>query len=234
VELWAERDRRIGQLSGGQQQRVALARALAVDPSVLLFDEPLSNLDARLREDMRLEILELQRSMGFTAIYVTHDQQEAFSLSSRIAVMSKGRIEQLGTPWEVWQRPASAFVADFVGSTNHLTGRVEATADGGAALRLRDGTTLKLGARPDLAADSDVDAYIKIGSIKVYGTEPPDRDNCWKVRVNLQSFHGEWTLLKVALGQEQLSCRWVDTGPRVFDYVYVRVDPADILCYRVA
>jgi putative spermidine/putrescine transport system ATP-binding protein len=115
-------------MSGGQQQRVALARALVIRPSVLLLDEPLSNLDARLREDMQIELRQIQRNLGTTTILVTHDQIEAMSLSDRIVVMSKGRIEQIGTPQEVYERPASAFVAQFLGKTNEFAGVVDRTA----------------------------------------------------------------------------------------------------------
>ncbi|QIK71870.1 ABC transporter ATP-binding protein [Propioniciclava coleopterorum] len=108
------------QLSGGQQQRVALARAMVMRPKVLLFDEPLSNLDAKLRVQMRTEIRNLQQKLGITALYVTHDQDEAMSLSDRIVVMNKGRIEQIGTPDEIYRRPATVFVADFIGSANFL------------------------------------------------------------------------------------------------------------------
>ena len=113
-----------GQLSGGQQQRVALARALVMEPDLLLFDEPLSNLDAKLRVQVRGELRRLQRQLGTTALYVTHDQDEAMSLSDRIAVMNEGRIEQLGTPEEVYATPASLFVAGFVGQVNVLPARV--------------------------------------------------------------------------------------------------------------
>lgn len=117
-------DRMPNQLSGGQQQRVALARALVMEPSVLLFDEPLSNLDAKLRLTMRDEIRRIQKEVGITAIYVTHDQNEAMSMSDRIVVMNKGKIEQIGTPHEIYQKPASRFVADFIGVANFLDGEV--------------------------------------------------------------------------------------------------------------
>ena len=114
------------QLSGGQQQRVALARALVMEPSVLLFDEPLSNLDAKLRIYMRNEIHKIQRKVGITSIYVTHDQSEAMSLSDRIIVMNNGNIEQMGTPHEIYAKPATPFVADFIGMANITTGKVAA------------------------------------------------------------------------------------------------------------
>ncbi len=113
------------QLSGGQQQRVALARAIVFEPQAILFDEPLSNLDAKLREHMRREIRGLQRRTGLTAVYVTHDQVEAFAISDRIAVMNEGRIEQIGTPREIYLQPGSAYVADFLGAANILVGAHE-------------------------------------------------------------------------------------------------------------
>jgi len=116
--------RRPDQLSGGQQQRVALARAIINKPSVLLFDEPLSNLDAKLREQMRLEIRRIQQTFGITSIYVTHDQAEAMTVSDRIVVMHNGDIMQIGTPFEVYSRPENRFVADFIGRVNFFTGRI--------------------------------------------------------------------------------------------------------------
>ena len=113
------------QLSGGQQQRVALARALVMEPGVLLFDEPLSNLDAKLRVVMRNEIRRIQKTLGITSIYVTHDQAEAMSLSDKIIIMNKGNIEQIGTPTEIYQQPASEFVADFIGVANFIDGVID-------------------------------------------------------------------------------------------------------------
>lgn len=115
-----------GQLSGGQQQRVALARALVMEPGVLLFDEPLSNLDAKLRVYMRNEIKKIQRKLGLTSIYVTHDRSEAMSLSDRVIIMNKGKIEQVGTPEEIYQQPATEFIADFIGTANFADGIVKA------------------------------------------------------------------------------------------------------------
>ncbi len=115
-------------MSGGQQQRVALARALVIRPSVLLLDEPLSNLDAKLREGMQIELRQIQRTIGTTTILVTHDQNEAMSLSDRIVVMSQGRIEQIGTPQETYERPASAFVSQFLGKTNDFAATIDRTA----------------------------------------------------------------------------------------------------------
>ena len=116
-------DRPASKLSGGQQQRVALARAVAFSPTVVLFDEPLSNLDAKLRAEMRVELRELQRRLGITSVYVTHDQEEALAISDRVIVMNVGVIEQIGTPEQIYNRPRSRFVADFVGSANLVKGR---------------------------------------------------------------------------------------------------------------
>ena len=124
VDLAPLGERRVDQLSGGQRQRVALARALAIRPRVLLLDEPLTALDAKLREQLRVEIDRLLRGLGITAIYVTHDQSEAMALGDRIVVMEKGRIAQVGTPQEIYHAPASAFVADFIGTMNRLAGEV--------------------------------------------------------------------------------------------------------------
>ena len=138
VRLEGFADRYPGELSGGQQQRVALARALVVEPTILLLDEPLSNLDAHLREEMRFEIRRVHEALQITTVYVTHDQAEAMVTSDRIAVMNAGRVEQVGTPAEVYERPATAFVARFIGRTNLLTGRLEAggrvACEGGLAL----------------------------------------------------------------------------------------------------
>ena len=117
-------DRYPKQLSGGQQQRVALARVLALKPKLLLFDEPLSNLDAKLRVQMRHEIRQLQKEVGITSLFVTHDQEEAMTIADRIAVMNKGRIDQIGTPAEIYDHPRTRFVADFIGTSNLIDGRV--------------------------------------------------------------------------------------------------------------
>jgi iron(III) transport system ATP-binding protein len=131
VEMEGMEARMTNQLSGGQQQRVALARALVVEPGVLLFDEPLSNLDAKLRVSMRTEIRKIQQALGITAIYVTHDQSEAMSISDRIIIMNQGVVAQSGAPMEIYYHPNSEFVADFIGEANFLKGRTLGM-DGGA------------------------------------------------------------------------------------------------------
>src|SRR3954454_9457921 len=139
VELAEFAKRPATKLSGGQKQRLALARALVMEPQLVLLDEPLSNLDAKLRESMRFELKRMQRDLGLTAIYVTHDQSEALALSSRIAVMNAGRIVQIGKPREIYERPNCQFVADFIGVTNFVPGTVAARADGRYRVRTSDG-----------------------------------------------------------------------------------------------
>ena len=142
VGLSAYKDRHPSQLSGGQQQRVALARAIVGRPKVLLFDEPLSNLDAKLREGTRAEIRRLQRELGVAAVYVTHDQEEALSMSDRVIVMDKGRVEQVGTPKELYRHPANRFVADFVGRASFID---VTRSDAANSWKTPDGTALDVG-----------------------------------------------------------------------------------------
>jgi iron(III) transport system ATP-binding protein len=157
------------QLSGGQLQRVAIARALVIRPEVLLLDEPLSNLDARLRVDMRGEIRELQGRLGITTVYVTHDQEEALAVSHRIAVMQAGCIEQLGSPEEVYRTPASLFVAQFMGTTNVLAGVVETCAD--ALTHVRVGPTEILVAGADLREGEAVNLCLRPEALRVVSAD---------------------------------------------------------------
>ncbi len=143
VELEGMESRMTNQLSGGQQQRVALARALVLEPGVLLFDEPLSNLDAKLRVTMRTEIRKIQQKVGITAVYVTHDQSEAMSLSDKIIIMSKGKVEQMGSPREVYYHPTSRFVADFIGEANFLDADILEVSGERAKIRV-SGETLEV------------------------------------------------------------------------------------------
>ncbi|MDO4355452.1 MAG: ABC transporter ATP-binding protein [Clostridia bacterium] len=138
VELSGMEARMTNQLSGGQQQRVALARALVVEPSVLLFDEPLSNLDAKLRVSMRTEIRRIQQKLGITAIYVTHDQAEAMSISDQIIIMNAGVVAQMGTPSDIYYHPVNEFVADFIGEANFLDGEIVETSGERCTMRIGD------------------------------------------------------------------------------------------------
>lgn len=168
VRLQGFEDRFPGQLSGGQQQRVAISRALAPKPKLLLLDEPLSNLDAKLRLDMRGELKNLHIELGLTSIYVTHDQTEALSLSDRIAVINEGVIQQIGTPKEIYERPANLFVADFMGCENFFKLKVKAIeSDGITVLLQQDGFRLKLSNIPQPKIGDDITLTIRPDDIQV-------------------------------------------------------------------
>ena len=160
VELSGMEGRMTNQLSGGQQQRVALARALVIEPSVLLFDEPLSNLDAKLRVSMRTEIRRIQQEVGITAIYVTHDQSEAMALSDNIIIMNKGVVAQMGTPQEIYYHPNSEFVADFIGEANFLKGTMVAS-DGENAILDIEGTKTAVSAKEGMQVGSEYTAVLR-------------------------------------------------------------------------
>jgi iron(III) transport system ATP-binding protein len=160
VNLGGLENRYPNELSGGQQQRVALARSLVVEPDILLLDEPLSNLDAKLRERMRSELKELQRRTGITFVYVTHDQAEALALSDQIAVMNAGRVQQFGTPHEVYGYPANRMVADFMGLVNLVPGKVRAVRNGGGSVEVGN-LVLDVAALDGMAAGDSVDVAIR-------------------------------------------------------------------------
>jgi iron(III) transport system ATP-binding protein len=184
VQMTQFSDRPASRLSGGQQQRVAVARAIAFSPTVLLFDEPLSNLDAKLRTEMRVELRELQRRLDITSLYVTHDQEEALAISDRVIVMNHGRIEQIGSSEEIYNRPRSLFVADFVGAANLIKGQVKPDGVfetvGGLRLKVADTGT---GAETTLALRS---AYIVLQS------EPEAGANVVQGIVHRRMFHGDF------------------------------------------
>ena len=191
VRLGALGERYPRQLSGGQQQRVALARALAVEPEVFLLDEPLSNLDAKLRHEVRVEIRQLQRNLGLTTIFVTHDQEEALTLADRLVVMSQGVIQQIGTPTELYERPANAFVADFIGKSNFLRGRLASpgrfVTTGGLEIRVaeRGPAATLLAVRPERIA---------------LGAAAMGLDNRLQGTVDLVTYLGSLTEYRVRLG----------------------------------
>jgi spermidine/putrescine transport system ATP-binding protein len=176
VQLSALASRKPAQLSGGQQQRVALARALVLKPAVLLLDEPLGSLDAKLRRQLQVELKALQEQVGITFLYVTHDQEEAITMSDRIAVMNHGHVEQAATPREMYEEPATAFVADFIGVSNLMDARATGAADGAVALDL--GSGLMAEARGgDLSARGDVKVVIRPERVRIEdaGVTGPNR-----------------------------------------------------------
>jgi ABC-type Fe3+/spermidine/putrescine transport system ATPase subunit len=196
VGLAGLEDRYPAQLSGGQQQRVALARALVTNPKVLLLDEPLSNLDAKLREELRFEIKSLVRRMGITAVYVTHDQAEAMVISDRIAVMDSGNVVQIGIPLEIYQKPANRFVADFIGTMNFMAGEVVAVLDDQNAVSVRTEFSDNLVcATPDsTSATPGVEVYASIRPEDVeVSTEPPQAaENVFKGKIVHKAYLGNF------------------------------------------
>jgi iron(III) transport system ATP-binding protein len=185
-------------LSGGQQQRVALARALVYEPSLMLFDEPFSNLDAHLRAQMRMELKSLRRKVAMTGIFVTHDQAEALSVADSIAIMNGGRIEQVGTPQDIYKRPATRFVRDFLGRVVSVHGALEQTG-GEARVRLRDGTMLRC-PMPDSHPGQNVEVSIRPEYVKFYAAEEPSRPNTVAATIEELLFTGDRfeTRLKIA------------------------------------
>ena len=215
VGLAGYEDRMATQLSGGQQQRLSLARALVRRPRVLLLDEPLSNLDAKLREHMRQEIRLLQRRLRITTLFVTHDQVEALSMSDRVAVLRDGRIVQEGTPQEIYLRPTNDFVAQFVGATNLLPGTVVAVDAAGVRVATEVGEVLA--PAPDLPGDgAPGGAGPTVGAAVTVTFRPEDvelvddpagRPNTWPVEVLLSSFTGAVTDFRVTAGGTELMVR---------------------------
>jgi putative spermidine/putrescine transport system ATP-binding protein len=182
-------DRFPAELSGGQQQRVALARALAYEPRVLLMDEPLGALDQRLRDDMQRELARIQRTLGITTVFVTHDQQEAMVLADRIVVMNAGRIEQIGTPEQLYGGPQSLFIADFVGRTNRLPGEARDCANGVVRVALRNGRVIAATAAGPVRAGDAVVCTIRPECLRI-ATDERDDDNVLPVTMRRRSFLG--------------------------------------------
>ena len=194
VQMGAYAARRASQLSGGQQQRVALARAFVFSPSVLLFDEPLSNLDAKLRGDMRIELRELQHRLGITSVYVTHDLEEALAMSDQIIVMRGGGIEQIGSPSDIYNWPRSAFVADFIGSSNLIGGRLrpDLAGDGLIALETSSGHVIH-GVALDRAIGPNPTFSVRTVHLRLSVARPPGTRNVWPVKVRHCVFQGDFS-----------------------------------------
>lgn len=227
-------------LSGGQMQRVALARSLVADPRVLLLDEPLSNLDAKLRDRLRFEIKDIQLKLGLTGLYVTHDQGEALALADRIAVMNEGKIVQLAEPVEIYEQPNSRFVADFLGMSNLYPSTVTARDGDLVTVKLTD-TGLDLQAHGDFQIGDEVHACVRPESAVLYDSQPPDVGgkpvNELKGSIDVASFLGTQIRYQIHL----------DGGPRSFDIavpksgnhvlkpataVHVAIDASDVMLLR--
>ena len=173
VELVGYEDRSPGQLSGGQQQRVALARAIVIEPRVLLCDEPLGALDKKLRQAMQFELKQLQRKLGLTLVFVTHDQEEALAMSDRIAVMNAGKVEQIGAPSDIYDRPSTRFVADFIGDTNLFSGRVIRNGGSKSVLQVDQGLSIELAAPREETDNETGQLSIALRPEKISLATPP-------------------------------------------------------------
>ena len=193
VQIENLKDRSPANMSGGQQQRVALARAIVIHPDILLMDEPLSNLDAKLRIQMRVTIKKVQKKLGITTIYVTHDQEEALAISDRIAVMKNGKIQQVGTPKEIYTKPANKFVASFIGTSNILTGMVVENKNGDARISITDGLLLTASIRRDYKGPVSVSVRPEAFQIS------PDKPGSLKGYIALKTFLGDFINYEISL-----------------------------------
>jgi ABC-type Fe3+/spermidine/putrescine transport system ATPase subunit len=239
VDLATMAGRFPAQLSGGQQQRVAIARSLVLEPQILMFDEPLSNLDFKLRIQMRDELKSLQRRLGKTSIYVTHDQTEALALSDRIAVLSHGRIEQIGTPGEIYEQPATSFVAEFIGSSNLLPARVVGQDGQGTIVETAAGLRLRCGVGAANGAEREVSVLLRPERIGVQdpGTGPDTAPNCFAARIAEVTYLGEDLHLSLDLpGGDRLRAALKNVraarGLGTAQAVEIIVDPNDIRILR--
>ena len=187
VQITQYKDRYPDKLSGGQQQRVALARAIVVQPQVLLMDEPLSNLDAKLRIEMREAIREVQKKIGITTVYVTHDQEEALAISDRIAVMNKGDIQQIETPENIYSRPYNTFVAEFIGHSNRFLGTVEGRENGETLIRMETGLPIRVRNVMPLAQGTELLVYVRPEEFIF-----TDEQNGMKATVKVKRFLGKY------------------------------------------
>jgi spermidine/putrescine transport system ATP-binding protein len=202
VRLSGMEERYPRQLSGGQQQRVALARALVNRPRVLLLDEPLGALDLKLRKEMQLELKHLQMTVGITFIYVTHDQEEALTMSDRIAVMNAGRVLQVGTPMEIYERPASRFVADFIGESNFLRGTVQAASSAAATVVIADRFPVEVPADRQLTVGQQVTVAVRPEKVRLVPIEAPGTNGLLHGRIEEVIYIGTDTFYVVRVSDD--------------------------------
>jgi iron(III) transport system ATP-binding protein len=235
MDLAEQARRKPGQLSGGQQQRVALARAIAAGSGIVLFDEPLSNIDAKVRESLRLELRNMQRRLGFTAVYVTHDQTEAMEMADRVAVMRNGRVVQVGSPREIYRDPRTRFVAEFVGASNLLPvlGTADAIGAGGSTLDTPLGDVMVS------AAPGDVGPMTLVSRAHAWwirSTAPSLTANAWSGVVLSKAYLGWYTEFAVQVGDQVLRV-WADEAAATGDIIegdraWIGVRPEDCLVVR--
>jgi spermidine/putrescine transport system ATP-binding protein len=198
-------ERRPSELSGGQQQRVAVARALVNEPAVLLLDEPLGALDAKLRVAMRFELKRIQRESGVSFIYVTHDQEEAISLSDRIVLMDEGRIQQEGTPRDVFESPRNEFVADFVGVGNFLRGECVEKSNGTLMVRCGDGTVVRVPLQDGMRVGDKATLWVRASDVRVGSRLSPEDGQVWQGKIDQLLYYGDHVDLVVEVeGIQQL------------------------------
>lgn len=232
VQMKPYLNRKPGELSGGQQQRVALARALVIRPRCLLMDEPLSNLDAQLRYYMRMEIKRICKEYGLTTIYVTHDQKEALSIADRLAVLSEGKIQQIGAPQEIYKRPRKQFVADFIGATNILQGIVLRVGAGEVAVRTQMGDFFGILANPNHEPkDGDtVSLSIRPEAFKLIDT--PVEENCLAGSIGRAMYYGEVAHYRFLTSNNRLKISELNPqhlGDTERDNLFAWVDPQDVV-----
>ncbi len=229
VSLIGYENRLPAQLSGGQRQRVALARSIVIEPDLLLLDEPLSNLDAKLRDEMRAELSRLQHQLGITMIYVTHDQIEALSLSSRIIVMNEGNIEQMGTPQDIYERPETPFVARFIGFDNHLKGKMIRNSGEGIRVAVGDTeilSTRKSGRSSELQIGDAVEVFFRPDDTEILDKKLP---NTVEAHIDYANYQGNTT--QYSLSVEGSAIRAIVPGRQVpynAEKVWISI-PADKL-----
>ncbi len=232
VSLTGFTDRRPSQLSGGQRQRVALARAIVCRPKVLLLDEPLSALDAKLRHQMQIELKRLQKKLGITFVFVTHDQEEALTMSDRIAVLNQGRLEQVGTSWEIYHRPSTKFVAGFIGETNIVEAEILSYDEG--RLRVRAEGNLELNVAATAKREGSVLISLRPEKISLFH-EKPAGENVFPAIVESEIFKGATDELTIRTGDGlELSAMMANESRDNIDFapgdkVFCRLHPEDII-----
>ncbi len=223
VKMQRFSDRRPGQLSGGQQQRVALARALAPQPKVLLLDEPLSALDLKLRQAMRTELKQLQKATGITFVFVTHDQEEALSMSDRIAVMSEGHVQQVGTPTDIYEHPVNRFVASFIGDANFIETTIETVEGGIATCRTRRGLALNVANLCNHRPGDKATLFLRPEKLRLSSSG----SGVTSGKIQLVDYLGQTTVYGVDIGEEApilVNASNQDNG----DFTYGPGDPVSV------
>jgi spermidine/putrescine ABC transporter ATP-binding subunit len=221
VELSGFDPRYPHQLSGGQQQRIALARAIVFHPKILLMDEPLGALDKKLRDHMRLEIKHLQESLNITVIYVTHDQEEALTMSDRIAIMNEGQIVQIDTPVELYESPVNLFVADFIGESNFLQGRVAETDSDKTAIETRQGLKVWVRKSSQMESGEEISVAVRPEKIQILASEqdgPNEIVNRFTGRIEEIVYLGEAKIYRVSLAPDVIIEAKVQSGPGAQKY----------------